>query len=125
MNGWRLKTACTFVALGVALYLQTARPAQNKAVAFVTTAQTAEPSPQAPARPHEIGEGAFRFEVEPDDVEIYLDDHYLGRAGELRGRALQGILAGNRLLELRGYHTIKLTFLPPVICSAHGAQGCG
>jgi hypothetical protein len=39
--------------------------------------------------------------VEPDDVEIYLDEHYLGRAGELRGRTVEGILAGNRLLELR------------------------
>jgi len=43
----------------------------------------------------------LRFDVKPDDVEIYLDEQYLGRAGELRGREVGGIIAANRLLELR------------------------
>jgi hypothetical protein len=66
--------------------------------------------------------------VEPGDVEIYLDDQYLGRADELRGRPVEGIVAGNRLLELRwgadrtflqivvpvnGTKTIRLNLAPP------------
>jgi len=70
----------------------------------------------------------LHFEVEPDEVEIYLDDQYLGRAHELRGRPVKGILAGNRLFELRwgadrtflqvvvpvnGTKTIRLNLTPP------------
>ncbi len=69
--------------------------------ATASAAPTADASPPSAARPQELDEGALRFEVEPDDVEIYLDEHYLGRAGELRGRTVEGILAGNRLLELK------------------------
>ena len=86
---------------GVALILCAPPRAVAKAVGSVLTVPVADPSPPSTARPHELGEGAFRFEVEPDDVEIYLDEHYLGRAGEVRGRTVEGILAGNRLLELR------------------------
>ncbi len=48
-------------------------------------------------------------------MEIYLGEQYLGRAGELRGREVGGILAGNRLLELRrGGERTFLQVLVPV-----------
>ncbi len=96
---WMISWSC--LALGVALSLGTPRPVGGTAIGLAYAALNADPSPPSPAGPQEPGEGVLSFEVEPDDVEIYLDDHYLGKAGELRGRALQGILAGNRLLELR------------------------
>jgi hypothetical protein len=96
--------------------------------ATASAAPTADASPPSAARPHELDDGALRFEVEPDDVEMYLDEHYLGRAGELRGRTVEGILAGNRLLELKlggertflqvvvpvhGTTTIRVDLAPP------------
>jgi hypothetical protein len=61
----------------------------------------ADQEPRSPRGGPDHREGALRFEVEPGDVEIYLDDQYLGRAGELLGRPIEGVVAGNRLLELR------------------------
>ncbi len=89
------------LTVGVALGLGAPRPAGGTAVGTAYAALNADPSPPSSAGAKELGEGVLSFEVEPDNVEIYLDDHYLGKAGEFRGRALQGILAGSRLLELR------------------------
>ena len=96
---WMISWSC--LAVAVALSLGAPRPAGSTAIGAAYAALDADPSPPSSAGAKEPGEGMLSFEVEPDDVEIYLDDHYLGKAGELRGRALQGILAGNRLLELR------------------------
>ncbi len=101
MKRWLYKIPLALLVPGAALTLWTPSRAVAKAVGSVLAVPVADPSPPSTARPQEFGEGAFRFEVEPDDVEIYLDEHYLGRAGELRGRTVEGILAGNRLLELR------------------------
>jgi len=123
---WMISWLC--LALGVALSLRAPRPAGGIAIGPAYAALNADPSPPSPAGPQEPGEGVLSFEVEPDDVEIYLDDHYLGKAGELRGRAVQSILAGNRLLELRlgrertflqvvvpvnGTKTIRVNLAPP------------
>ncbi len=101
MNRWLWKTAWACLVLGVLLNLWAARSPEVRVTATASAAPAADASPPSAARPHELDEGALRFEVEPDDVEMYLDEHYLGRAGELRGRTMEGILAGNRLLELR------------------------
>ncbi len=101
MNRSWWTTFPAWVALGNVLNLWSDRPVQGKAVHVVPTTRLADQASPSSSSPEELGEGAFRFEVEPDDVEIYLDEHYLGRAGELRGRAVGGILPGNRLLELR------------------------
>ena len=121
-----LSWAC--LALCVALGLGIPQPAWGKAIRLVSREPVAEPAPPSPVRPQVLGEGALRFEVEPGDVEIYLDEQYLGRAGELRGRLVEGILAGNRLLELRrggertflqvvvplnGTRTIRVNLEPP------------
>lgn len=95
------KNAWTSLVLGVALTIWIPRPTGAKAIGLVSTAEVTDPSPPSSARSREQGDGVLRFEVEPDDVEIYLDEQYLGWAGELRGRAVEGILVGNRLLELR------------------------
>jgi len=110
---WMISWLC--LAVGVALGLGAPRPAWGTAVGPAYAALNADPSPPSSAGAKEPGEGALSFEVEPDNVEIYLDDHYLGKAGELRGRALQGILAGNRLLELRlGRERTFLQIVVPV-----------
>ena len=96
---WKVPLSC--LAPGIALSLLIDPASWGEAVRQDSTSRITDPSPPSSAGAKEPGEGVLSFEVEPDDVEIYLDDHYLGRAGELRGRALQGILAGNRLLELR------------------------
>ena len=95
-------------------------------VPLLPVADSASPFPPTPSPAH--GAGVIRFEVEPDEVEVYLDEQYLGRANELRGRALEGVVAGNRLLELRsggertflhvvvpqnGTRTIRLNLSPP------------
>lgn len=123
---WKVPEAC--LAFGVGLILLTVRPTEANAIGLVSTAPVADPTPPSSGRPQVPGEGILRFEVEPDDVEIYLDEQYLGRAGELRGRGVEGILAGNRLLELRwhgersflqivvpinGTRTIRLNLAPP------------
>lgn len=119
---------CAWLALGLGLNLWTDRPREARAISLASTAPAPDPSPPTSARPQELGEGILRFEVEPDDVEIYLGEQYLGRAGELRGREVGGIIAGNRLLELRrggertflqvvvpvkGTRTIRLNLAPP------------
>ena len=96
---WVISWSC--LALGVALSLWIHPAAWGEAVRQASTPRVTVPSLLSSDGAKEPGEGVLSFEVEPDDVEIYLDDHYLGRAGELRGRTLEGILAGNRLLELR------------------------
>ncbi len=101
MKGWLRKILLALLVPGVALTPWTSSRAAAKPAGSVVTVPAADPSAPSTVRPQELGEGAFRFEVEPDDVEIYLDEHYMGRAGELRGRTVEGILAGNRLLELR------------------------
>ena len=101
MKRWPWVILPAWVALGVTLNLRTARPAGATNISLVSKAAAVDQAPPSSAKPQEPGEGVLSFEVEPDDVEIYLDDHYLGRAGELRGRTLGGILAGNRLLELK------------------------
>ncbi len=117
---------CVWLALGLNLW--TDRPGEAGTISLASTAPAPDPSPPTSARPQELGEGILRFEVEPDDVEIYLGEQYLGRAGELRGREVGGIIAGNRLLELRrggertflqvvvpvkGTRTIRLNLAPP------------
>jgi len=101
VNRWLWKNAWACLVLGVLLNLWAPRSTEVRVTATASAAPPADASPPSAARPHELDEGALRFEVEPDDVEIYLDEHYLGRAGELRGRTLEGILPGNRLLELK------------------------
>ena len=101
MKGRLCKIPLVVLVPCAALTLWTLPRAMANAIGPVLTALVADSSPLSTARAQELGEGAFRFEVEPDDVEIYLDEHYLGRAGELRGRTVEGILTGNRLLELR------------------------
>lgn len=68
---------------------------------FVDSWLAADQEPRSLDERQQPGEGVLYFEVEPDEVEVYLDDQYVGRAHELRGRAITGILAGNRLFELR------------------------
>ena len=113
MNRWLWKNAWACFVLVVLLNLLAPRPSEVSTTASASAEPAADPSPRSAARPPAPDEGALRFEVEPDDVEIYLDEHYLGRAGELRGRAVEGILAGNRLLELR--RGGERTFLQVVI----------
>ena len=119
---------CAWLALGLDLNLWTDRPREARAISLASTAPAPDPSPPTSARPQQLGEGILRFGVEPDDVEIYLGEQYLGRAGELRGRAVGGIILGNRLLELRrggertflqvvvplnGTRTIRVNLAPP------------
>ena len=98
---WLYKILLALLVPGAALALWTPSRAVAEVAGSVLTVPVADPSPPSTAELQKLGEGAFRFDVEPDDVEIYLDEHYLGRAGELRGRTVEGILPGNRLLELR------------------------
>lgn len=86
-------------AIGITLSLWTIRA--DAVGGFVVSWLAADQEPRSPGDRQQLGEGVLHFEVEPDEVEIYLDDQYLGRAHELRGRPVKGILAGNRLLELR------------------------
>src|SRR3989304_8574708 len=69
---------------------------------FVMSWLAADQEPRSPSDRQQPGEGVLHFEVEPDEVEIYLDDQYLGRAPELRGRPITGILAGTGLWGLAG-----------------------
>ncbi|MBF8260991.1 MAG: hypothetical protein HW376_520 [candidate division NC10 bacterium] len=113
-------------AIGITLSLWTIRA--DAVGGFVMSWLAADQGPRSPGDRQQPGEGVLHFEVEPDEVEIYLDDQYLGRAHELRGRPVKGILAGNRLLELRwgadrtflqvvvpvnGTKTIRLNLAPP------------
>lgn len=108
---WMISWSC--LAVGVAVSLRAPRPAGATAIGPAYAALNADPPPGSSAEAKEPGEGVLNFEVEPDDVEIYLDNHYLGKAGELRGRALRGIRAGNRLVELR--RGAERTFLQVVV----------
>ena len=113
-------------AIGITLSLWTFRA--DAVGGFVVSRLAADPEPRSPGDRQQLGEGVLHFEVEPDEVEVYLDDQYLGRAHELRGRPITGILAGIRLLELRwgadrtflqivvpvsGTKTIRLNLAPP------------
>jgi hypothetical protein len=122
---WRLKILAASFA--VALGLVADRPAVCGGK--VPPQAMAEEELRSPRGGPSHREAALRFEVEPSDVEIYLDDQYLGRADELRGRPIEGVVAGNRLLELRrgadrtflqivvppdGAKTIRVNLAPPV-----------
>lgn len=58
-------------------------------------AERAPPPPPAAVR----GTGSVQFDVTPFETEIYLDDRYLGRAGEVD--VVPRIGAGRHLVELR------------------------
>lgn len=113
-------------AIGITLSLWTIRA--DAVGGFVVSWLAADQEPRSPGDRQQPGEGVLHFEVEPDEVEIYLDNQYVGRAHELRGRPVKGVLAGNRLLELRwgadrtflqvvvpvnGTKTIRLNLAPP------------
>jgi len=113
-------------AIGITLSLWTIRA--DAVGGFVMSWLAADQEPRSPGERQQSGEGVLYFEGEPDEVEVYLDDQYVGRAHELRGRAITGILAGIRLLELRwgadrtflqivvplnGTKTIRLNLAPP------------
>ncbi len=108
---WIISWSC--LAVGVAVSLRAPRPAGATAIGPAYAALNADPPPGSSTEAKEPGEGVLIFEVKPDEVEIYLDDHYLGKASELRGRAQHGIRAGNRLVELRG--GAERTFLQVVV----------
>lgn len=100
-------------AIGITLSLWTIRA--DAVGGFVVSWLAADQEPRSPGERQQPGEGVLYFEVEPDEVEVYLDDQYVGRAHELRGRAITGILAGIRLLELRwGVDRIFLQIVVPV-----------
>ena len=113
-------------AIGITLRLWTIRG--DAIGGFVMSWPAADQESRSQVDRQQPGEGVLHFEVEPDEVEVFLDDQYLGRAHELRGRPVKGILAGNRLLELRwgadrtflqvivpvsGSKTIRLNLAPP------------
>lgn len=101
MTRWRFRIAAVVLALVAALGLWMARPAGVRA-ALLDEAVAAGDEASSPSAGLQMRvAGGLRFEVEPDDVEIYLDERYLGRAGELRGREVEGVRAGNRLVDLR------------------------
>lgn len=125
------------LAVVVAQCLWTVWPAKVGAVGLDGVVAVGDLPAATSAKPQELGEGRLRFEVEPDDVEIYLDERYLGRAGELRGREVEGILAGSRLVDLRwggertflevvvpvgGTRTIRLDLNPPGTGSSPSSQ---
>jgi hypothetical protein len=116
---WLWMILAAWFALGVALNFRIARPAGPKTVSLVSQAAAVDRAPPSSAGAKEPGEGVLSFDVEPDDVEIYLDDHYLGRADELRGRSIEGILSGNRLVELR--LGVERTFLQ-IVVPVHGTR---
>ena len=109
---WMISWSC--LALGVALSFWIHPAAWGEAVRQDSSLRITDASPPSSAGAKEPGEGVLSFEVEPDDVEIYLDEHYLGQAGELRKRELTGIIAGNRLLEFkwRGERTFLQVVVP-------------
>lgn len=128
MKRWLLKISAVTLVCVALLCLGTARPAKVVAAPLDGAVATGDQAPAPSARPPELGTGRLRFEVEPDDVEIYLDERYLGKASELRGREVEGILAGSRLVTLQwsgertflevvvpvgGTRTIRVDLAPP------------
>lgn len=128
MKRWLFRMSSVTLVCVALLCLWTARPAKVGAAPLDGAVAAGDQAPAPSARPPELGAGRLRFEVEPDDVEIYLDERYLGKAGELRGREVEGILAGSRLVDLRwggertflevvvpagGTRTIRLNLAPP------------
>jgi hypothetical protein len=121
---WMMLGASFAIGISLSLWANRAEAVGG----FVDSWLAADQEPRSPDERQQPGEGVLHFEVEPDEVEIYLDDQYLGRAHELRGRPVKGILAGNRLFELRwgadrtflqvvvpvnGTKTIRLNLAPP------------
>jgi len=106
---WRVVGACLalWAAMADARPLR-AEAARHGLLSPATESQRLAPDRQGPE------EGAIRFDVEPADVEIYLEDLFLGMAGELRGRPVEGLASGSRLVELRwrGERTFLQVIIP-------------
>ncbi len=77
---WMISWSCLALVVALSLWIHPA--AWGEAVRQDSTPRITDPSPLSSGGAKEPGEGVLSFEVEPDVVEIYLDDHYLGRAGE-------------------------------------------